>query len=140
MLELLNEGQNRQVAGTKKAYTESPLSKRTREKSRIRKCYPPNENYYLGTYPILEQYGLKGGEVYIDANGIYKLLKHRFNKASVINKLKNLLNSIQNAWNEPNHTTGVLTVTANAHLNGKWRIVIDIEGENANQITTIFNE
>lgn len=89
---------------------------------------------------ILEQYGLKGGEVYIDANGIYKLLKHRFNKASVINKLKNLLNSIQNAWNEPNHTNGVLTVTANAHLNGKWRIVIDIEGEYANQITTIFNE
>ena len=137
---MLNEGKNRRVAGTKKAYTESPLSKRERNNNKIRVCYPPNENYYLGTYPILEQYGLKGGEVYIDANGIYKLMRHRFNKASAIHQLKKLLNSIQNAWNEPNHTTGVQTVTANAQLNGKWRIVIDIEGENANQITTIFDE
>ena len=33
-------------------------------------------------YHILEQYGTKDGEVYIDANGIYKLLRHGFNGSS----------------------------------------------------------
>lgn len=104
--------------------------------------FPDNVVFFLGVFPELEKYGVKGGEVYIDGKVLRKLIagKLRINSKNALSKIRNLLGKIFHVWKEPNHQTGEASLYAYSTLDGEtiWKIVISLEGTNANKITTVF--